>query len=431
MTGMDWLSAGLLLAATGCALQPAMIARRFHRHVRRWAHQPRTNTLQPEDAPSVAVILPVRGIASEMPELESNLAPVLGQDYPRYQVIFAVGEETDPAMPVLQKLCAAYPHARTVVAGTSDRRSQKICNQLRALEAAGRAPEVLVFLDSDARPAPWVLRRLVAALDEPGVGAATGYRWYTPAPTAGWASWLRAAWNGAGIPLMCEPRYSYAWGGAMAIRRDVFEACGVAEYWSLALSDDLGLSHVVRQAGYTIRQVPDCAVRSPEDLSLGQVMEWTRRQTLICRVYHPVMWRDLLLGELLTHGLQLAALIAMALALAWGQWSAGLVAGVAVLVIAAGQMAFQTASVRTVRIVAPELIAPGAIWRMACLAPMVNLLTLWVSLSSACSRRMTWRGITYDLAGPRDIRIVRHGSANDQPERAALRGTGSPHASPR
>ena len=59
-------------------------------------------------------------------------------------------------------------------------RSQKINNQLKGLKEVKEDTEVLVFIDSDARLGPEFLKNLIVPLKEPGIGIATGFRWYLP-----------------------------------------------------------------------------------------------------------------------------------------------------------------------------------------------------------------------------------------------------------
>jgi hypothetical protein len=57
-------------------------------------------------------------------------------------------------------------------------------------------------------------------LNERGVGAATGFRWYVPMQ-GGLAAWLLSAWNASILSTLGE-RSGLAWGGATAIQRDNF-----------------------------------------------------------------------------------------------------------------------------------------------------------------------------------------------------------------
>lgn len=73
-----------------------------------WRAKPRRNLLPaPKDAPSVTLVRPVCGIDNFC---EETLGSTFRLDYPAYEVIFCCAQATDPVVPVIEKLIAAYPH---------------------------------------------------------------------------------------------------------------------------------------------------------------------------------------------------------------------------------------------------------------------------------------------------------------------------------
>jgi len=182
-------------------------------------------------APKVAVILPCKGLDQGFRE---NVQQLLAQDYaagkPNFEIVFTVACKDDPAYPVLAELAAspASVPIKLVVAGTNPNRAQKINNQLHALKEVSDDVEVLVFVDSDMVARPDFLKYLVAHLSDPSVGATTGYRFYVPSK-GDWPSVVRSIWNRMTAWEMANPKLAFAWGGAMAVRRDVFEKAAVAE----------------------------------------------------------------------------------------------------------------------------------------------------------------------------------------------------------
>src|SRR6476619_2131519 len=62
--------------------------------------------------PFATVIAPCKGMDSGLKE---NLAALLEQDYPAYEVIFVVDSEDDPAAAVIKDLIAGCEHARLIV----------------------------------------------------------------------------------------------------------------------------------------------------------------------------------------------------------------------------------------------------------------------------------------------------------------------------
>ena len=121
------------------------------------------------------------------------------------------------------------------------------------------------------------------------------------------------------------------------------------------------------------------------------------------------MWRDILVGELITF----ATLTASAALVAWGAvtgcWVL-LLAGLAtLLLITCGRLRYQAVVVAIVGRLAPHMAGARARRRLVLLAPAVHPLILFNSLWALVSRKMTWRGVRYHLAGPLDIRVLPSG----------------------
>ena len=133
--------------------------------------------------------------------------------------------------------------------------SEKIQNLMAAVRAARKRSRVLAFADSDGRVTSGWLRALVAPLAEPGVGASTGFRWLLPDPPDFW-SLMRGVWDAVAAGTLGAGNNRFAWGGAMAIRKEVFFEARVPEFWRGALTDDYTLSQAVHAAGLSIAYAP-------------------------------------------------------------------------------------------------------------------------------------------------------------------------------
>jgi ceramide glucosyltransferase len=396
--------AGLALVLVSAALGalPLILALRLRRYVRRALAAP-----LPSHAPRVSVILPCKGVEKEF---EENFRSLLRQDYPGYEVVVAVATADDPALAVVRRLAAAASvPVSLVVAGLSAERSQKINNQLAALKRVDEHAEVLVFIDSDARLSPDFLRRLVGPLEQPGVGMTTGYRWYDP-PRGRWADLLRSTWNGGALPMLIDQRHAFAFGGSMAIRREVFAQAGGAEVWRRAATDDFPLAGAVRRLGLDVRFVPQCLVTSHDEMTLRQVVEWTNRQTIICRVYRPALWWTITLAHAVSNAVALAGVGAVAAAAAGGP--AWLWWGAALLVPLAAQMADALLLLPLVARMVPQTAAAlrRRRWAYVLLTPLASLLILVNTLHSLLTRRIRWRGVTYRLVSPVETVVVEGGS---------------------
>ncbi|MCK4816357.1 glycosyltransferase, partial [bacterium] len=270
--GLILLAIGIL--TLGISTIPIVLAIRFIRYVDMVLKSSRNSY-----TPRVTIIVPCKGLD---PNFDGNIKAFLQQDYPDYRVLFVTATDDDPAYHVLEQIIKKVSEIPTklLTAGITQGRSQKINNQLRALEEVRNDTEILVFLDSDICPHSKFLSNLVAPLENPKVGVATGFRWYLPVK-GGFASLLRSTWNGGGVVFVSDDKTNYAWGGAMAIRKKVFEKVQVAKAWESALTDDFPLTLAVREAGYTVNFVPRCLVASHEDCTFSEMLEWTNRQTII------------------------------------------------------------------------------------------------------------------------------------------------------
>jgi cellulose synthase/poly-beta-1,6-N-acetylglucosamine synthase-like glycosyltransferase len=244
----------------------------------------------PHEFPPVSVIVPVKGPDHELRE---NLAALATQDYPDYELIVVAHSARDIPPGVL-------PNRVQVVLAPGDDPStgEKVRNLKAAVAAARKRSRVYAFADSDGRVTPRWLKSLVAPLAEKGVGASTGYRWYAPIPPTFWTL-LRSVWDAVALSRLGPGDCSFAWGGAMAIRRETFHDLDIREHWKDTVSDDYSLTAAVHAAKLTIAFAPGAMVPCFERISAGQALAWMRRQMTITRVYNARLWWLALVGHVL------------------------------------------------------------------------------------------------------------------------------------
>ncbi|HEY9772791.1 MAG TPA: glycosyltransferase family 2 protein [Planktothrix sp.] len=389
--------------------------------------------------PKVSIILPCKGLD---PDFSTNIRKLLRQEYfdaatgkPNFEVIFAVGSANDPAYAPLKEQCDLSGDVPTklIVANANPSRAHKVNNQLAALEHVSADTEVLVFVDADVIARGDFIRYLVAQLDDPAIGATTGYRFYIPFK-GDWPSLIRSLWNRMSAWELANPQYAFAWGGAMAAKRDVFERAKVRENWERAADDDLVLCTSIKKLGLRIHFVPQCLVASHGDATLKEIFEWTNRQLILTKIYYPELWRRAMQkavvltvwllaivtaafyttilhdSQMLFATLAGLSLIPVELAFlirAQGMWSRVLHANLASSTAATDVKVTDRQSFAD-----PEeqyLLQTAynkSLWRFSAILPLAHLVLPWMTLYSVVTNRITWRGITYELRSPTETVII-------------------------
>ena len=121
--------------------------------------------------PPVTILKPLRG---DEPALFRNLASFCSQDYPApVQIVFGVQAPDDPAIEIVERLECGFPGLRH----TPGRRLRDAWRKSQNLQSDqydfGRQTWLLGPCRSDIEAPRDYLRRVAAALDQPGVGGVT------------------------------------------------------------------------------------------------------------------------------------------------------------------------------------------------------------------------------------------------------------------
>lgn len=220
--------------------------------------------------PKVSLIKPVCGVEKNLRE---NLETALRQDYPDYEVIFAVQSKNDPALPVLQKIKGA----KIIIDETAPGPNGRLVNIYNGSKHA--AGEILVFSDSDMFLRPDYLKTIVAPfLENPEVGmactlyrAAGALRWFEKLELLSLnADFIPSAVFAevTGLSKICP-------GSSQAIRRDVVEKIGGLSSLAHHLVEDFELGQRVLKTGFQMIILPYLV---QTQVALQGAREWWRHQ---------------------------------------------------------------------------------------------------------------------------------------------------------
>ena len=203
--------------------------------------------------PPVSILKPVRGVDREAYE---NFASFCRLDYPEYEILFAVSDQDDLVIPVIERLQQEFPERpiRLLIGAPRVGANNKV-NGLCQLASEARH-EVLVISDSDARVEPDYLREMVAPLASSDVGIVTAL--FRGMAGGGLFSVLDAL----GVPAESAPsalvarklegNMKFAFGWSMATTKRHLNEIGGFEAIADHHSDDFELGNRIASKGYRV-----------------------------------------------------------------------------------------------------------------------------------------------------------------------------------
>lgn len=293
----------------------------------------------PEYRPPVSVLKPVRGVDFGCYE---NFSSFCKQNYPDYEILFAVNDASDPAVAVIQRIIKEFPQRRIrLLVGAEHLGANRKVNKLARL-AREAQNDLLVLTDGDVRVGPLFLREVVAPLANPKIGAVTSfYRAIAEENLCAKLEAIGAAGDFFAGVLMARWKEGirFALGASIATTKGWLEKMGGFESIADALGDDYELGLRIARAGGEIvlsrepvwtvypaqtfrsfwhhqlrwaRTVRLCRPVSYLGLLFTQGLPWTVLAVLIA----PANW---------IAGVYLSAYIALRFAMAWtvGVWGVG------------------------------------------------------------------------------------------------------------
>ncbi len=341
----------------------------------------------PKFTPAASVLKPVRGIDFGTYE---NFESFCRQEYPEYEILFAVNDNEDPAVPIIQRLIAHFPkrRIRLFVGAEHLGANRKVNNLARlALEAQH---EILVLSDGDVRVGPNYLREVVAPFADEGTGAVTCfYRAIAEKNLGAELEAIGAASDFFAGVLVADSMegMSFALGASIATSKRWLGKIGGFAAFADMLADDYELGHRIAKAGGRV--------------VLSRETVWTMypAQTARCFWDHQLRWARTVrlcrpfsyFGLLLTHGLPWALLAAIVAPAKW-------IAGTYLL----AYLVLRLVMAWTVGVWGVE---DDMFRRRLWLVPFRDLLNFGVWLASFASNRIAWGGTEYALRKGRMIPI--------------------------
>jgi ceramide glucosyltransferase len=327
--------------------------------------------------PPISNLKPVRGLD---PDAYENFASFCRQDYPNYEVLFCVGDTTDPVLPVLQRLLRDFPdtHIRIVIGSGRVAANDKVAKLARMVEEA--AHEHLVISDSDVWVEPDYLSKLIAPLANPDVGAVTCF--YVPTEETSWVQRLQDVgmlsdfYPGILVAKQLDG-VKFALGPTIATTRTRLDAFGGYPAIENQPADDLLVGRLIAEQGCEVVLLPYTISTVPDFQSLSELFFKRLRWITVMRHMRP--WGHL--GLIFTLGLPWA-LLAVAV-----QPTPGIVAA-------------YLGGYLVIRIVLTELVGgwglkqPG-VWKKFALIPAWDALASLIWLVSFTRKTIRWRGHDY------------------------------------
>ena len=330
--------------------------------------------------PGVTILKPLHG---DEPLLEQALASFCAQDYAPFQIVFGLHDAADPALHVIRRLRARFPHVdmAVVVDPAQHGVNRKVSNLINMAHEARH--DIIVMADSDIHAAPGYLADLVGALAQPGVGLVTTlYAGFGSSPSLA-ARMGMSQINHSFLPGALMARglgRQDCLGATMALTRQTLDRVGGLHAMVHHLADDAVLGRLVAELGLTValaHNVPATTVAEMRLVDLfAHELRWARTiQSLapvgfaLSSLQYPLFWAGL------------------AVALTSGEpWSVALF-GLVWLLRAGVVIGIDTTL---------DLAMAVPIW----LLPLRDAMSVAVILTSYAGREVAWRGHVLQISSP-------------------------------
>ncbi|HEX4425105.1 MAG TPA: bacteriohopanetetrol glucosamine biosynthesis glycosyltransferase HpnI [Terriglobales bacterium] len=201
---------------------------------------------------SISILKPLSGLDLN---LESNLRTFFEQDYPSFEILFAVRHVNDPAAAVVEKLQREYSRitSQLLITGEPPYPNAKVFSLDRMMAAA--ANDLLVMSDSDIRVTPALLQTVAAEFQDTRLGVSTcPYR-----AVAGSSFWSRIEAIGMNTDFLAGVLVArmlagmeFAVGPTIVARKKVLVSIGGFDRLKDYLAEDFVMGKFAADAGHGV-----------------------------------------------------------------------------------------------------------------------------------------------------------------------------------
>ncbi|ELR98270.1 bacteriohopanetetrol glucosamine biosynthesis glycosyltransferase HpnI [Gloeocapsa sp. PCC 73106] len=329
--------------------------------------------------PPVTILTPICGLEWE---LETSLISFCQQDYPRYQIIFCLQNQSDPCLNILKKIKNNFPDLDINIVTNP----QAIGNNLKISNLANAVAiikyPILVITDSDIQVKPNYLQQVVEPLQDNSVGLVTCL--YTSL-TKGFL----AAFEALEISTQFHPRVltakkiegiQYAFGSTIVIRKKILEEIGgflgIADY----LADDYQLGNLVSKLGYRVILSDYLVAHRLADVTWRSFFQRQSRWAKCIRVER--FWGYL--GLIFTQGTVISLALLIATGGVWWSWLICLITWTIRMLMAI--------------IVGVKLLKDQVAKKYLILVPIRDLVSFWLWCYNLVGNTVNWRDYKFELA---------------------------------
>ncbi|WP_404310712.1 glycosyltransferase [Neorhodopirellula lusitana] len=369
----------------------------------------------PESCEKAAILLCLRGAD---PMLSSCLKRLMSQDHPDFEVLVAIDSPSDPAWPIVEDAIEKFGNQRLRAWSLSQRRKTcglKNSSLVELYDRVDPSVGVIVLADADLQSHPTWLRELIAPLADPSVGVTFGNRWFLPSePTFG--SMIRQVWNAPGLIVMSA--FKIPWAGSMAIRRSLFDSGEIRDKWCHSIVDDGPVRVAAKAQNRKMQFVPSLIMANREVCDIPFAFNFIRRQLTWTRTYVNGLWPLMMTYHFVALvanvavfvtaliGWQVDNTLVVVISLLAAAISVTMANIHAALIDTAARKVIRSQGESTAQNESQDTLGMRGLIVLPTIVGLANLLGLIASFYATFARQIVWRGVTYEIRGPWQVKLL-------------------------